>query len=789
MTSTVLAVLKASSRKPPPSIGRKAEHLHQLMRLGVRVPVTYVIPWELFERYRQDDLSVVEALRRSLGQALDSSKAYAVRSSANLEDHFEQSFAGQFKSVLNVRGVDAVIQAIWSIWGTTDSAAVQQYVQRLPENQRRLRMAVIVQEMVNPVVSGVAFSRNPLTGLDETIVEAVRGPGTLLVQDGSTPAHWVNKWGSWIETPPESGIPLELISRVVDETQTVAKRLKAPLDLEWVFDGQQLYWVQFREITALHSPNIYSNRIAKDMLPGIIKPLIWSVNIPLVNGAWVRVLTEMVGQHGIHPEELARPFYYRAYFNMGALGRIFRLAGLPEQSLEMMNGIAPKEAGKPAFRPSAKTFLLLPRLIGFAINRWNFARKFRKDIPALASRIKTIHWQQTSELTDQQLQAEIERLYALVQEMAYYNINIPLLMLMYNATFNRQLAKLGVDFARFDLEDGLTGLEDYHPGFHLKKLNQVFRQLDPAVQQAIRETSYSDLPDLPGAAVFSSQLVDFLERFGHLSDSGNDFSIPLWRESPEMILKLVLDHPESSEPSDGKLKWADLPVKGLRKKLVHLFYQRTRQFRVFREQISSKYTYTYGLFRVYFLEIGRRLVNRGLLQAPGDVFYLTNTEALSALAFTGSQENQSWQTLAARRKAEIEAVREVNLPVVIYGEVAPPVNANGGKILSGTPTSRGYYTGTVKVVLGIEDFNKLEHGDVLVVPYSDVGWTPLFSRAGAVVAESGGLLSHSSIIAREYGIPAVVSVPQATRLKDHSRVIVDGFKGEVILVSAEDDAA
>jgi pyruvate,water dikinase len=102
-------------------------------------------------------------------------------------------------------------------------------------------------------------------------------------------------------------------------------------------------------------------------------------------------------------------------------------------------------------------------------------------------------------------------------------------------------------------------------------------------------------------------------------------------------------------------------------------------------------------------------------------------------------------------------------------------------VLSGIPTSIGHHTGPVKVVRGIQDFEKVSSGDVLVIPYSDVGWTPLFARAGAVVAESGGLLSHSSIVAREYNIPAVVSVEGATLLPDETLVTVDGHKGEILI--------
>jgi phosphoenolpyruvate synthase/pyruvate phosphate dikinase len=118
---------------------------------------------------------------------------------------------------------------------------------------------------------------------------------------------------------------------------------------------------------------------------------------------------------------------------------------------------------------------------------------------------------------------------------------------------------------------------------------------------------------------------------------------------------------------------------------------------------------------------------------------------------------------------------------VIYGDAAPPLVPAHTSQLQGIPTSRGYFAGRVKVVRGLNDFHKLEPGDVLVIPYSDVGWTPLFAKAGAVIAESGGILSHSSIIAREYNIPAVVSVKAAMDLPDGSLVEVDGYKGLVYL--------
>jgi pyruvate,water dikinase len=206
-------------------------------------------------------------------------------------------------------------------------------------------------------------------------------------------------------------------------------------------------------------------------------------------------------------------------------------------------------------------------------------------------------------------------------------------------------------------------------------------------------------------------------------------------------------------------------------------YRRARKFRFYREAISSLYTFGYGLFRPYFLALGDRLVRRGVIPFRDDVFYLYFDE-VRAVVENGSA-GSDYADKVATRKSEMEQVRNALVPETIFGEQAPPLDDRPCNRLTGIPTSRGYYTGPVKVVQGIRDFDKLQVGDVLAIPFSDVGWTPLFTKAGAVISEAGGILSHSSIVAREYNIPAVVSVSGACSLEDNTVVMVDGFKGEI----------
>jgi pyruvate,water dikinase len=195
------------------------------------------------------------------------------------------------------------------------------------------------------------------------------------------------------------------------------------------------------------------------------------------------------------------------------------------------------------------------------------------------------------------------------------------------------------------------------------------------------------------------------------------------------------------------------------------------------------------LFRVLFLELSRRLVKQGQLRAVEDIFYLTWDEVRCLIRAEApsfrKQAPEQLLGLIEQRKHDLEKSRDTLYPDVIYGDELPPVfeAKEVDQVLKGVPSSSGYYRGPVRVIRSIADFGKLANGDVLVIPYSDVSWTPLFAKAGAVIAEAGGMLSHSSIVAREYNLPCVVSVPQACQLPDNVIVSVDGYKGEIYLVA------
>ena len=635
---------------------------------------------------------------------------------------------------------------------------------------------VLVQELREAGASGVAFSRNPMTGLDEVVVEAVIGPRDRSAAPGAAAVRWVHRWGAFVTSPDHPLLTTADVRSIVEQTRRLARESDTPIALEWQWDGSQVWWTRLYPLTDLDTVTVYSNRISKEMMPGIIRPLVWSVNVPMVNRAWIRLFGELIGAHSLRPADLARAFAYRSYFNMTAIGGVFRLLGLPSDTLELLLGL---EGGKarPRLRPTAATLRRLPRMLLAAGRKLGFGQVIRRDLPRLRAEFNRFPVDDLSASTDGQLVADVSALMEVGCRAAYLNIVTPLMANLYSGMLSRRLASAGVDFACFDLTAGLTELETYQPGRHLDRLAELVTTLDPATRERASADGPAALPE-----GLRRQFDRFLTAFGHLSDSGNDFSSVPWREKPELLLALALaGRAPASRPERSTWDQVRSRLGPLRRPGARFLYGRARRFVVYREAVSSAYTLGYGLFRPYFLEMGKRLAERGLLAQPGDVMFLYLDELTGTLL--AGADARPLSALAAERRVEIERSRDAVMPELIFGDDFVPADAAAGAVrrLAGTPTSRGHHTGPARVIRGVAEFDRVRPGDVVIIPYSDVSWTPLFARASAVVAESGGMLSHSSIAAREYGLPCVVSVDGAMQVPNGALLSVDGYTGEVLV--------
>lgn len=759
-----------TNRRMPHHTGQKARNLHKLGRMGYVIPESYAVSWQLEKRVLQNQGVFPVRFRNHLQQAIDPTRLYAVRSSANMEDLSEQSFAGQFLTVLDVQGVDSILQAVRQVWASAHDGMAHVYRQRQDVDGEDVSMGVLIQAMVPAKVSGVAFSRNPITGLDEVVIEAVEGCGSSLVQGGVTPDRWVWKWGKVLQKPENPVLPDRWIKELSRQTEEIHRRFGAPLDLEWVFDGERIVWVQVRQITGLERVDIYANHIPKEFMPGIIKPLVWTVNVPLVNEAWIWLLTELIGENELDPYRLARQFYGRAYFNMGLLGSVFTQLGIPENTLERLMGFEGESQDAPAFRPSWRALRYLPRMIWFVLAKAWFHRPLERFLAAAEVEYAGLMDSPQGEESPVAVLNQAEQLYALNQRAAYYNIVTPLLMQLYHRLAKRRLEKKHIDYERINWLGEWEAREIYDPVPHLRRLAESFQSLSEEERRAMLQAEGACSPS---AVSFRRQVEEFISQFGHLSDSGNDFSRPLWEETPELVTEMIAGFADDRFSPAGKAGEdgaAPVPMGGW-------MIEQARRFSRYREQVSFMYTRGFGGFRRSYRRLGGLFAERGWIHDPEDIFYLRRDEIAAGVREGRFSSFTAW---VAERKGNLAQFSGVTPPPIIYGENAPALTETTGSSLSGIPTSRGRHRGPVRVVRGVADFQRVDEGCVLVVPYSDVSWTPLFARAGAVISESGGMLSHSSIVAREYGIPAIVSVPNACRLEEGLIVTVDGYTGSIL---------
>ena len=551
-----------NKRTSAEAAGAKALNLMKLKDLGYRVPKTYVLPYEVHDSYLRIPEQTVARLRHELSSLPVA--AYAVRSSASVEDDAQRSYAGQFTSHINVEGVDHLVESVLSVWSSLDAPIAAGYATRHGRSTEQVRMSVMVQEMVDARVSGVVFSRNPITGLRETVVEAVHGAGTALMQDGVTPLRWTYHGGRFLDSPTDIGVPIEIIEEVVRSARAIAKQTRSDVDLEWVWDGHSLHWVQMREITTLREVHLYSNRISREMLAGQIKPLIWSVNIPLINGVWIDLMTQLTGPNNLTPHDLARAFHYRAYFNMGVLGEVFTGLGFPAESLEIMWGFAPRQGATTSFRPGMNSLRLIPRLLRFALKLRRLPGLLEQRIPVLEEYFRNVELEGLDGKQPEVLLQELSELYEVMLEAAYYNVVGPLSHAIYTHLLRVRLAKSGVDLSLLDIGSGNPILQRLNPGPHLDQLQSAFNKLPEPLREialAARQTQETGDTDMTHYLHLFDQ---FIRDFGHLSDSGNDFSTTPWREELERVARLVVDHvpSEQSKHKKPRLDELNLPWRG-----------------------------------------------------------------------------------------------------------------------------------------------------------------------------------------------------------------------------------
>ncbi len=752
------AIISLDKELDAGKVGQKATTLSHLKRWGYSVPTGWVLP-------PGDD---PEPLIKYL--PVSESEPLVVRSSAIGEDSDLSSAAGQYRSILNVTSRPAFQEAITQVLASyNDPAAIQYRRDReLPDQS----MAVLVQKQIHGAFSGVAFSRDPISQQgDAVVIEALPGNATHVVSGRVTPEQY-RVYIQQEASPEEESNPStriegsgDLPPALIEQVALLARDLEnryhgVPQDIEWTYDGQELWLLQARPITTLQP--IWTRKIAAEVIPGLIRPLTWSINRPLTCGVWGDIFTVVLGERaqGLDFNETATLHYSRAYFNATLLGQIFRRMGLPPESLEFLTRGA--KFSKP---PLSSTLRNLPGLLRLLGREWSLDKDFESDYQnQFAPTLTQLRLQPSSELSPPALLERVDLILELLKRATYYSILAPL-----SASLRQAVLRVKDE----ELDNSQTP-----EVASLRSLAQLADDARPLLRGSpnVEDSAaslFAALAEIPDGRSILEQFDQFLEDYGYLSDVGTDIAVPTWKEDPRAVRQLFaqfLSHPPPSPQPIKSQRWqaqlvqARLNLKG---------------------RVTEVYSQLLAHLRWCFVALDTIWLRSGLLSQAGEIFFLELAEIRHLVSSTDPAYKKHVLEALDVRRSQLEEHRLIsNVPSLFYGNAPPaPLPADSSpsaQRLQGIGASSGQVEGWVRVLQNLQAASDIDRQTILVVPYTDSGWAPLLARAGGLIAEVGGRLSHGAIVAREYGIPAVMDIHNATQLlQDGQRVRIDGQRGIV----------
>ena len=797
--------------------GGKAARLAGLLRRDLPVPSGYVLTTAFYRRLQSSPKRPLSAAtgeelaarldpgvkRKILGAIRRLDGPVSVRSSMIGEDSPGRSFAGQLRTVLNVTGGEGLFEAIRRCYASLEGSRFIHYADAAGKGKKERPgdLALLIQRMVPARSAGVAFSADPVTGARRIIIEAVPGTGEKLVSGRAVPDRFiVEPQGSAVRRETAEGakpvLDEEQVARLCELIQRIHRCLGSPQDIEWAWDGSRFWVLQSRSISTLHGRHLYSNRLVSEMMPGLIKPLLWSTSVAdMMSNVFVRIFRNLSGDGRINASALVRRFHSRIYADMSRFGELLEQLGLPANFFEMVTHDELSQRGH--FRINGHLLRSVPRMALFVARYSRIRQRAGRFIRLHDLRLDLYRRQDwsTSEPVELLERSQILRKYH--GQTQWYMWITAINMTARRKLLSRFLGRHIPEVSAAELLSGLVKLKSLEPNRRLMNMASQTRRLAPEDLQALLQDDDRAIRarlsrTTPGRAL-AAEFDDLMERYGFLSSSGTDFTVPPWSEQPQLIWRAI-GQLTAAETGNGRTRASGARVRAERQVHDRLNWLQRRRFRYLlrstrrhvrlRERISLFMSEDIAHMRGLYLALGRRLAGDGRLSVPDDLFYLYFRE-LARLVDGSADEDLLRQEILERRKT-LEADAAVDAEDLFYG---PPClwRPTGGVIpapyLEGIAGSHGRVQGFARIIRDPREVAApLGKRDILVVPHTDVGWTPLFPGIGGLVAETGGQLSHSSIVAREYGLPAVVSVRNATRIiRGGQPITVDGDRGRVYL--------
>ncbi len=778
-------------------VGGKAKGLQVLLNLGLRVPDAFVLVHPDKEQIND------ELLHTCVSRLGDGPKA--VRSSAVSEDGHTASFAGQFETYLNLHTFDEIKDAVLKCVEAAGAWRVRSYSGNRLANAD-LRISVILQNMVESRVAGVVFSVNPVNNRrDKIMVNAVAGQGEELVS-GMKDAHNYEVFRSGSNISFEVGkngrlLDEQHLREIVEGALHAEYHLKQAVDLEWAIDHSGiLHWLQVRPVTALDevhyneldavkgkSDEIWTLGNIGEMMPGVATPLTWSVSAEAIDYG-MTMLADRAGAFKIRNRTSPRyiqMFYNRLFINMS------HMMDYPKKVwLNTPADVQFALSGKVFPNIDCKPEVIWPvRVINFIRQVINTARagKHLESLKKLESgfRIDTTgsieELYHNLELARKQLGIGFgHHLGTSAQSGTLYSVFIRIMTgdkRAPTAADHHIATMLLLDIPEIESADAVKSLERFATLIHSEK-KFATRFVDSTPAEALQILQHDAPPEI------TRQFNAFIERHGHRCVRESELREKTWEENPQQLIRTLQTRVRIG---DVKHVRHDAP-KEIREALGHVSFIKRRILRtmiptarkaVSRREITKAYSIKMvSTIRKGYRILAKKMLEGGLIGDLDQIYFLTHQEIGSLLA----DHNPAWKYKADKRRKILPELDNLVFEEISFGIPEPleqeaKIEITEGQ-LKGTPVSSGVVEGRARIIHSLADAEQLIEGEIMVASFTDIGWTPYFSIIAGLITEIGSPLSHGAVVAREYGIPAVVGAKGAKKfLSDGDFVRLDGNRG------------
>ncbi len=761
--------------------GGKARNLNLMRGLDVNIPNGFVLnyKWEGIEAEIQNHIDTIGGF------------PVAVRSSGGLEDMGDASFAGLYETYLNINNFKDCLEAIKKCFDSAKGQRVINYLEKkkikYTESDLLEGMNVLVQKMIVPVCSGVAFSINPITGKEENcLIESVEREGERLVSGTVTPSRYIFEYLEKKIIDEEIGSDnLELSETQVQDISESCLKIQAhfnhPQDIEWAIDREGKFWIiQSRPITHVSWRKDVAELTNADFKDGGISARVCT---PFMYSLYQRAFNESMGKYfydiGLKKQIIEKDwiftFYGIAYWNASIVKEsLFKIPGFDEQKFDLDLGIQ-KDYGESG---PHKT----PNKIGIILGAIPVLLKLNKEFKS--SEDNVVHFKENFPKEDESWKRYLEVMkndeddvfFEKYIEMHHFFLNTEknYFRTIYNnsnyqSEFKEFLEKFSkkkkIKINELALMGGLAEIS------HLE------------IQKDLNRLSSSLKENGRDHADTQKAFEHFMNKHYHHSDSELDLSVPRWGEVPERVWKMAETNQvgSSESHSDYEQEFKSLQRK-INKKSFFKKLERSRNFLVKREKMREFSTRAYYIVRLMTLELASRFEKRSLLKEKNDIFFLTAEEILKICHSKAKISEQD--KLIHIRKLMYQGYKNFSPPNEFGGSVEQVSSYSEAEgIFKGVPCSTGLVKARVFVAKELKETEQLKQGDILITKFTDPGWTPILSKVSGVVTEVGGVLSHAAVISREYGIPAVLNISNITNsLKTGQIIELNGDTGTIKVI-------